>query len=75
VRERYAAGERDAATLLSAARELILKEPAAAIDYLDFRDAGTLETVSTVSPTTLMALAVKIGTTRLIDNTVLGDEP
>jgi pantoate--beta-alanine ligase len=75
VRERYAAGERHAATLLSATRELILMEPAAAIDYLDFRDAGTLETVSTVSPTTLMALAVKIGTTRLIDNTVLGDEP
>ncbi|HXE38525.1 MAG TPA: pantoate--beta-alanine ligase [Azonexus sp.] len=75
VRERYAAGERDAATLLAAARELILKEPAAAIDYLELRDAGTLETVSTVSATTLMALAVKIGTTRLIDNTVLGDEP
>jgi pantoate--beta-alanine ligase len=75
VRERYAAGERNAATLLAAARELILKEPAAAIDYLEFRDAGTLETVSSVSSTTLMALAVKIGTTRLIDNTVLGDEP
>jgi pantoate--beta-alanine ligase len=75
VRERYAAGERNDDTLLAAARELILKEPAAAIDYLEFRDAGTLETVSTVSANTLMALAVKIGTTRLIDNTVLGDEP
>lgn len=73
VRERYAAGEHNAETLLTAARELILAEPAAAIDYLEFRDAGTLETVSTVSDTTLMALAVKIGTTRLIDNTVLGD--
>jgi pantothenate synthetase len=31
--------------------------------------------MSTVSDTTLMALAVKIGTTRLIDNTLLGDEP
>jgi pantoate--beta-alanine ligase len=75
VRERYAAGERNTATLLAAARELILKEPPAAIDYLDFRDAATLETVSTASETTLMALAVKIGATRLIDNTVLGDEP
>jgi pantoate--beta-alanine ligase len=75
VRERYAAGERDATTLLSTARELIQAEPAAAIDYLEFRDAGTLETVSKVSATTLMALAVKIGITRLIDNTVLGDEP
>jgi pantoate--beta-alanine ligase len=75
VRERYAAGERAATTLLSTARELIQAEPAAAIDYLEFRDAGTLETVSKVSATTLMALAVKIGITRLIDNTVLGDEP
>jgi pantoate--beta-alanine ligase len=75
VRERFAAGERNTATLLAAARELILTEPTAAIDYLDFRDAATLETVSTASDTTLMALAVKIGATRLIDNTVLGDEP
>jgi pantoate--beta-alanine ligase len=73
VRERYAAGEHNAETLLSAARGLILAEPAAAIDYLELRDAGTLETVDIVSDTTLMALAVKIGTTRLIDNTVLGD--
>jgi pantoate--beta-alanine ligase len=75
VRERYDAGERDAGTLLAAARELILKEPSAAIDYLELRDAATLETVSTVSNTTLLALAVRIGTTRLIDNTLLGDHP
>lgn len=75
VRGRYAAGERDAGTLLAAARELILATPSAAIDYLELRDAATLETVSTVSDTTLMALAVRIGTTRLIDNTLLGDHP
>lgn len=75
VRERYNAGERAAAILLAAARELILAEPAAAIDYLEFRDASTLETVTTVSDTTLMAVAVKIGSTRLIDNTLLGDKP
>ena len=75
VRERYAAGERTAETLLNAAQELIRTESAASIDYLEFRDATTLETVATASHTTLMALAVKIGTTRLIDNTLLGDEP
>jgi len=74
VRERYAAGEQDANILLSAAKELILAEPAATIDYLEMRDAATLETVSVVSDTTLLALAVKIGTTRLIDNTLLGEE-
>jgi pantoate--beta-alanine ligase len=75
VRERYTAGVRDAETLLATARELILAEPVAAIDYLELRDAATLETVATVSDTTLMALAVRIGTTRLIDNTLLGDDP
>jgi len=75
VRERYAAGERNATRLIAAARDLIQAEPAATIDYLELRDAATLESVSTVSDTTLMALAVTIGTTRLIDNTVLGDEP
>lgn len=74
VRERYAGGEHAAEVLLNTARELITAEPAAVIDYLELRDAATLETVSTVSATTLLALAVKIGATRLIDNTVLGDE-
>jgi pantoate--beta-alanine ligase len=73
VRERYAAGEHAAETLLTAARELILAEPAAVIDYLELRDSATLEPVATVSDTTLVALAVRIGATRLIDNTLLGD--
>jgi len=73
VQERYVAGERTTETLVTAARELIMAEPAAAIDYLEFRDATTLESVTTASDTTLMALAVRIGTTRLIDNTLLGD--
>jgi pantoate--beta-alanine ligase len=74
VRERYAAAEHNVEILLTAARELITAEPAAVIDYLEFRDADTLETVSTASETTLLALAVRIGNTRLIDNTLLGDE-
>jgi pantoate--beta-alanine ligase len=75
VRERYAAGERNAATLLAAARELIAAEPAATVDYLELRDSAMLEPEATVSDTTLLALAVKIGATRLIDNTLLGVEP
>jgi len=75
VRERYAAGEQDADALLHAARELILAEPAASIDYLELRDATTLEPLTTAHDATLLAMAVRIGTTRLIDNTLLGDEP
>lgn len=75
VQESYTAGERDANALLSAARRLILSEPAASIDYLELRDAESLESVSDASDTTLMALAVRIGATRLIDNTLLGAAP
>ena len=74
VRELYADGEHNAETLLTEARELIVAEPAAVIDYLELRDAATLESVTNASHTTLLALAVKIGKTRLIDNTLLGDE-
>jgi len=73
VRELYASGERRIEHLRSAALGMIGAEPAAVIDYLDFRDADTLEPVTTACTTTLMALAVKIGSTRLIDNTLLGD--
>ncbi len=73
VRELYAGGEHSASTLLAAARESIRVEPAAVIDYLELRDSVSLATADLVSDTTLLALAVKIGTTRLIDNTVLGE--
>lgn len=74
VREMYAAGKREVSALRNAALDLIRSEPAAAIDYLDFRDGTTLEEVTTADDDTLLAVAVKIGTTRLIDNTLLGEE-
>ena len=74
VRGLYASGERRVEQLHNSARELIESESGAVLDYLDFRDADTLEPATTASDTTLMALAVKIGATRLIDNTVLGEE-
>jgi pantoate--beta-alanine ligase len=74
-RQLFAAGTRDVAALRRAALEAIEAEPEAKIDYLDFRDKETLEAVETAGDATLMALAVKIGATRLIDNTVLGEEP
>lgn len=74
VRDLYNDGEENADTLRNAALEIIATEPLARIDYLELRDSRTLQETMTASDTTLMALAVKIGTTRLIDNTVLGEE-
>ncbi|MEI6305747.1 MAG: pantoate--beta-alanine ligase [Deltaproteobacteria bacterium] len=72
-RELYRSGVRDADTLRREAIQLINAEPAAKIDYIEFRNGETLEPLETTDDSTLMALAVMIGKTRLIDNTVLGE--
>jgi pantoate--beta-alanine ligase len=66
-----AAGERRAATILEAARAEIAAAPLARIDYCELRDPDSLELLETLSGPTLMALAVFVGATRLIDNKVL----
>jgi pantoate--beta-alanine ligase len=74
VREMYAAGERSTAALKDEALAAIAQEPLATLDYLELRDGTTLEPLQTADHGTLLALAVKLGQTRLIDNTLLGEE-
>jgi pantoate--beta-alanine ligase len=68
------AGERGAAALLAAARAPIEAEPLARIDYVELRDADELTAVERVEPgrRAVLAMAVFVGATRLIDNRVLG---
>ena len=73
-RELFAAGEHSVAVLTGETRAVIEEEAVAAIDYVEFRDGAMLHEVETADSSTLLALAVKIGQTRLIDNTVLGEE-
>lgn len=73
VRELFNGGETFPDRLLSEARKQIETEPSATVDYLELRTMYTLEPAVTAADDTLFALAVKIGSTRLIDNTVLGD--
>jgi pantoate--beta-alanine ligase len=66
-----AAGERDAAAVLAAARgELDARgvEP----EYLELRSADDLSPAARVDGRTLLAVAARVGRARLIDNTVLG---
>jgi len=63
-----AAGERDAATLVAGIRSAIETEPLARVDYVEAVDPETLEPVAEVRGGVLVALAVFIGPTRLIDN-------
>ncbi len=65
------AGEKDAAKIKAAMEEKIRTEPLAKIDYVEIVDADTMESLDTVAGRPLAAIAVYIGKTRLIDNTLL----
>ena len=67
----WQSGGTSTAPLLDAMRGLIGKTPGAEIDYITAVDADTLEEVEVLRRNTLVALAVKFGKTRLIDNTLL----
>lgn len=66
-----ARGERDTAEILAAARAVIESEPLAEIEYVRLCDPETLEDVVRVEREALLALAVRIGKARLIDNAIL----
>jgi pantoate--beta-alanine ligase len=71
----FAAGERRPRELERVAREPIEKV-ASSMDYVEVRDAETLAPfVDTVGDRALLAVACRIGATRLIDNVVLGEDP
>ena len=67
----WSQGEKDAQTIRQQMTDLIQKQPLAKIDYVSIADAQTLDELDTVKPPALVSLAVKIGSTRLIDNVVL----
>jgi pantoate--beta-alanine ligase len=64
-------GERDAVRIISRMRALIEAEPAARIDYVEAVDPDELTPVAGLRDGTLIALAVFIGRTRLIDNLIV----
>lgn len=67
-KEAIEAGERNGANLLKGIRDRIEAVPSATIDYVQIVDARTLESIDTLKGTILIALAVKVGKPRLIDN-------
>ena len=67
-RTAHVEGERDAGVLLSIARRALEAEPALRIDALDLVDAETMQPVARVERPAMLAAAVFLGKTRLIDN-------
>ncbi len=66
-----AEGEKDARRLVAAMTEKIQSEPLARIDYVSAVDGVTMEPVEQIEGTVLVAMAVYIGKTRLIDNFIV----
>ena len=69
--QQFNAGERSAAKLISAGREVFASEPQVTLDYFEVVDPDTLDPVERISGRTLVAVAALVGATRLIDNVVL----
>ena len=59
---------KSAEAVLATMRQLIAKEPLAEIDYLSMVSLSTLEPVTSIQEPVLVAMAVRIGKTRLLDN-------
>jgi pantoate--beta-alanine ligase len=65
------AGERDPARVRQTMLDIILATPGAVLDYAELVDSSTLEPVKRIEGQVLVALAVRYGGTRLIDNLIL----
>lgn len=69
--ELVAKGERNAVKVVAAMTAHIAAQPLARIDYVEAVDGVTMEPVETLQGTVLVAMAVYIGKTRLIDNFIV----
>ena len=70
----FLGGERTVQALRDRAVAVIKAESGAELDYLEFRDQDSLVELEKADERTLLALAVRVGAVRLIDNCILGEE-
>ncbi len=66
-----AAGTRDVAKIRETLTDFIRRVPCSRIDYIEAVDPKTFEPLNRIERDALLLLAVYIGSTRLIDNTIL----
>ena len=67
-RARWEAGERSGDLLRGTVSEVLAVEPHADVEYVSVADGRTLEELDLVEGPALLSLAVRFGSTRLIDN-------
>nr|WP_216670638.1 bifunctional pantoate--beta-alanine ligase/(d)CMP kinase [Microcoleus asticus] len=69
--ETFASGDRTAPAALAAARAAVAGEPAVKLEYAELVDPDTLTPLQVVETAGLLAVAARVGSTRLIDNIIL----
>ena len=70
--EAWSSGERSAETLRERMRAVLARESLAVVEYVSCADDATLAEIDRVAGPALLSLAVRFGSTRLIDNEPLG---
>jgi pantoate--beta-alanine ligase len=70
-RDAWAAGERSGDALRATIRSMLDAEPLAEVEYVSVADGSSLAELDRVEGPALLSLAVRFGTTRLIDNELL----
>jgi pantoate--beta-alanine ligase len=70
----FQSGVRDPSILRERVMAVIGEESTAVIEYIELREGENLEEIRKADGRTLLALAVRIGKTRLIDNCILGED-
>jgi pantoate--beta-alanine ligase len=68
-------GERDTASLQSAAQRVLALEPRAKLDYAEVVDAETFQPMASISRNAYILLAARFGNTRLLDNMLVKFTP
>jgi pantoate--beta-alanine ligase len=71
VQQKAQSGEHESPKLLAEALEVLAGEPGVQVDYCRIVDPDTLEDIPNVDRGALVAVAARVGTTRLIDNLLL----
>jgi len=72
--ELFRSGERNCGRIIDTVREVIQREKGIIIEYVEIRDAKTLEEIEFIGAQAVIALAMKVGRVRLIDNLVLREK-
>jgi pantoate--beta-alanine ligase len=72
MRDAFDAGETSTTVLEQLGNAVVAAEDAVNVEYLAVMDPDTLEPAAVAAPGSVIAIAARVGTTRLIDNVILG---